>query len=594
MRKIYVGVLALLTASAATAQVNTVAKAPLAKKNSELVGSVNKSKPVASEKISLWSDDFSTPANWSIVNTGANPAGWEFSTDPADIPVSVLAPMASTTAGNGYLFVNSDANNSGDNDGFPIITTATNVTPIDLTGYPFVQLKYEHNFRWWKDTRGVRVSGDNGLTWTDFEMSNVSDYSLPNQNSGNPEVTTINISAIAGGSNQVLVQFYYDDNDIWAWYWAVDDVEIMTLDDYDLQAQDVYWGSVGAWGVPLPYGMVPTSQVAPVEFGGVVFNNGINDVTDLDFTADIPTVYNSSTAPSTLVANTQDTFYVATPWTPAAATSVNTIDFSVSTANAEDDLTNNVFDSKTVEVTNFIYARDMGVIENGTYNQGEEYESGNIYDMYAAADIYGANITIGATSNVGAQVYAKLYSIDPATGDFIYVDETAAHEITAADLGAEISLRFFGAPQALNADEPYLVVAATYGDGGATNDVIVATSGVSEANTTYYYDGTDATWYYSTSTPMVRMNFNPSVSIEENAELTGVAIYPNPSTGVINITNDNNVNNTINVYTLAGTEVASKVASTATTIDLGAMGAGVYLVEVANENGKKVERVVIR
>lgn len=593
MRKIYVGALALLTASVATAQVNTVAKAPLTKKNSELVGSVAKAKPEASEKISLWSDDFSNPGNWTIVNTGANPAGWEFSSNPADIPVSALAPMASTSAGNGYLFVNSDANNSADFDGFPIVTTATSQV-IDLTGYPFVQLKYEHNFRWWHDTRGVRVSGDNGATWTDFEMSNESDYSLPNQNSGNPEVTVINISSIAGGSNQVLVQFYYDDNDYWGWYWAVDDVEIMTLDDYDLQAQDVYWGSVGSWGVPLPYGMVPVAQIAPVEFGGVVFNNGINDVNDLTFTADIPSVYNSATAASVLAANTQDTFYVATPWTPAAATATHTIDFTVGTANVEDNLTNNVFDTKMVEVTNYIYARDMGVIENGTYNAGDEFESGNIFDMYATADIYGANITIGATSNVGAQVYAKIYSIDAATGDFVYLAETDAHEITAADLGAEISLEFFGAPHTLNADEPYLVVAATYGDGGATNDVVVATSGISEAQTTYYYDGTDATWYYSTSTPMVRMNFDPTMGINETAELTGVAIYPNPSTGVINITNDNNVNNTISVYTLAGNEVASKVASTATTIDLSAMGAGVYLVEVANENGKKVERVVIR
>lgn len=593
MRKIYVGALALLSVSVATAQVNTVAKAPLTKKNSELVGSVSKAKPEASEKISLWSDDFSTPSNWTIVNTGANPAGWEFSTNPADIPVSALAPMASTTAANGYLFVNSDANNSADFDGFPIVTTATSQV-IDLTGNPFVQLKYEHNFRWWHDTRGVRVSGDNGATWTDFEMSNESDYSTPNQNSGNPEVTVINISAVAGGSNQVLVQFYYDDNDYWGWYWAVDDVEIMTLDDYDLQAQDVYWGSVGSWGVPLPYGMVPVSQIAPIDFGGVVFNNGINDVSDLTFTADIPSVYNSSTAASFLAANTQDTFYVASAWTPAAATSVNTIDFSVTTANVEDNTANNAFASETVEITNYVYARDMGVIENGTFNSGDEFESGNIFDIYATDDIYGANITISASSNVGAQVYAKLYSIDAATGDFIYVAETDAHEITAADLGAEISLMFFGAPHTLNADEPYLVVAATYGDGGLTNDVVVATSGTSEAQTTYYYDGTDATWYYSTNTPMVRMNFDPAMGISETAELTGVAIYPNPSTGVINITNDNNVNNTINVYTLAGNEVASKVASTATTIDLSAMGAGVYLVEVANENGKKVERVVIR
>ena len=110
---------------------------------------------------------------------------------------------------NGYMFINSDAYGSPtqvDLDGTFMIAEFTNANPVDCSNYQFVQLKFSHNYRWWNDTRGVRVSGDNGATWTDFEITNQQGY--PNdQNSLNPEIATYDISSIAGGQSQVLVQF---------------------------------------------------------------------------------------------------------------------------------------------------------------------------------------------------------------------------------------------------------------------------------------------------------------------------------------------------------------------------------------------------
>ncbi len=111
--------------------------------------------------------------------------------------------------------------------------------------YPNVRLSFEHNFRWWHDTRGVRVSGDNGATWTEFEITDENAYSTPNQNSDNPHQTTYDISAVAGGQSQVLVQFYYHDNDYWGWYWAVDDIQISETPDNDVSIQDEVFG--GWW-----------------------------------------------------------------------------------------------------------------------------------------------------------------------------------------------------------------------------------------------------------------------------------------------------------------------------------------------------------
>ena len=85
-----------------------------------------------------------------------------------------------------FLFIDSDACGGGDGDGTPIFVTATIATSIDLTGENNVVLSSSHNYRWWQDTRGVRVSGDNGTTWYQYELTNNSGYPN-NQNSLNPE-----------------------------------------------------------------------------------------------------------------------------------------------------------------------------------------------------------------------------------------------------------------------------------------------------------------------------------------------------------------------------------------------------------------------
>ena len=83
------------------------------------------------------------------------------------------------------------------------------------------------------------------------------------------------------------------------------------------------------------------------------------------------------------------------------------------------------------------------------------------------------------------------------------------------------------------------------------------------------------------------------VGVNENA-IEGVSIFPNPSEGIINITNHNNDENTIVVYDVIGKVVMTQVVNSTTTIDLSSNGTGIYLVEVSNSNGKTVERVVIK
>ena len=57
------------------------------------------------------------------------------------------------------------------------------------------------------------------MTWVEIdEISNFSTYTYANQSSDNPHMSTYDISSVAGGQSEVLIQFYYNDNDIWAWF----------------------------------------------------------------------------------------------------------------------------------------------------------------------------------------------------------------------------------------------------------------------------------------------------------------------------------------------------------------------------------------
>jgi hypothetical protein len=483
----------------------------------------------------LWSNSFNTPSDWVINNTaGTLGLGWEFSSNPAVIPVTQLSPFASTTASNGFLFVNSDGNNSGDYDGTPIITTATTSATINLTGQPVVRLRYQHNFRWWHDTRGVSVSADNGATWTDFEMSNDANYSTPNQSSGNPEQTEIDISSIAGNQAQVKIRFYYNDNDLWAWYWAVDDVALFIPEGNDLVMLGGYWGSTGAWGARLPYYQIPLSQLAPLDVSGIVKNNGALDQNDVVFTAALASgTWSESSVPTLVPAGATNTISLTAALTPPAIVATHEINMSISSS-ATDAVPadNSILAAASVSVNNYIYARDKGTATNGTYNQGEGFEAGNIFDIFAPANLSGIDAYIGANAVAGAEVYAKLYSVYPG-GNFEYVDESAVYMLTTADLGQKITLALSAGAAPLSAGLSYLVVLGSWGDGGVSNGLVISTAGVSEALTSYYFDMTDQTWYYTTSTPMVRMNFDPSLFFPTSALLSGTAtICPGATTNL--------------------------------------------------------------
>ena len=433
-----------------------------------------------------------------------------------------------STAANGFLFIGFDAGD-GDGIGTPIVCEATNAAPINLTGHQNVTLSFQHNYHWWQDTRGVRVSGDNGATWTEYQLtcgSNETGNCIgcgPNANfpnnqiSENPVNQTIDISDVAGGQSQVLIQFYYNDHDIWAWYWAVDDVNISVQNQYDVRLNNVVSGP-DAINLPSPnwsfveYSQIPIAQIAPIDFFGEVENVGASDV-NATFTATIPGVYSGVSNPLNMASSSLDTIAVNNPFTPPAVPETYTVEYNLTTAENDADLSNNTADSYTFSINDFIYAVDTGTIDGVVYSNSTEFDVGNTFHMYNDQMLYALDVVIHESSVVGAYLKATLYSIDIETWNPIMIMESDVSTLTAQDIGNTMTLNF-ESPEMLFAGNDYLVTITSYGG------TEIATSGESQPGFSwiYYYD--NGSWYYTTRTPMVRMNFNPGCGNNINANAT--------------------------------------------------------------------------
>ncbi|MBM3184913.1 MAG: T9SS type A sorting domain-containing protein [Bacteroidetes bacterium] len=548
--------------------------------------SVKPAKNPVPKGVVIWSNDFSNSTDWTYDNTSDPFLDWTITNNADTIPVTTLSPAVFTTVNNGYAFIDSDAQGTNGTQNANMTFTGM----IDCSAYSNVSIVFEQSYRTYLDTRIIRISNDGGTSWTDFVVTDGTEPTA--QNTPNPDVYSINISSVAGGNDSVKVQINYQGN--WGWYWAIDDMKIIETDEYDLKLQKTLFGTDGPFGARLQYYQIPNNQVAPINFGGILKNIGVQDISDAGFTADITGTYNGVAGPINLLAETTDTVWCSNTFTPNSTNSNYSIAVAATTSSTEPDVTNNSLPNISISVNDYIYARDNGQILGGISNSGQGYEVGHIYDIFQSATLYGIDAVLNSSSEPGSEIFAKLYSIDPTTGDFVFVEESSPYVITQADLGQKISLPL-GSPINLNENEAYLAMIGSYGDGGATNDLVTASSGSTTPQTTFYYDYTDQTWYYTTSNVMVRMNFDPILSINEIENAFGLSVYPNPANEVINVSLNKSTNATISVVDVAGKVVkTASIDGLTSSINATDLTNGVYYVTITDGTSVATEIVVIK
>jgi hypothetical protein len=376
MKKIYLSLFAASLATGVVAQnVNNIL--PI-RKNVEIGNTVKESNVPTTKGATVWSNTMNNIGDWTLSNTSNPSLNWSITTNASAIPVAALSPAAFTTVGDGFAFIDSDAAGQTATQNANL-RLATAIDLASLSSATNFSLVFENSYRIYQDTRLVRVSGDNGGTWTTYTIT---DGTNSNTNTANPELVSLNITntVITGGvtSNQVLIEFNYQG--AWGWYWAVDDVRIEETEDNDLRLMANSFGTTGTYGARLPYYQIPVNQIQPIEFYSIIKNVGAlnqnNAITTQTVNGGVFT--GTSATGFTSVVDATDTLFVTNLYTPAAAVGAHNVAVQISMDNTDADLSNNS-GVNAFAVTQDIYARDRGVAAGGTFNSGQPYEVGNVF-----------------------------------------------------------------------------------------------------------------------------------------------------------------------------------------------------------------------
>jgi len=602
----------LLLFVSAIASVAYAQKAPRIQTFQELVKAPKVTSEVASEEkilgVTLWSDNFTDPANWIIDNSSQSGIEFGWNINNSSDGWWSANGITSTSGGNYAELVNGDPTASPGTQALNVTYTLTTAQPIDIAnlgGNNQVSLQFQQYGARFNDLQEIQIS-TNGTTWV--TVGNNLDKPVLSAAGGsafaNPDTKIINLATfLTATPSPIWVRFSWTTNypgsatnpNVWVTYgWYIDDVKIVTNPTNDLSVTSSFWGSVG-----LPYYQIPDEQVTEIGFAADVFNGGVNTQTNVKLNINANNgAWTGSSAPVSITSLDTTSIELATFYTPPATPGNISITRNISADSTDDIPANNALANIDFAITDFIYARDNGTPSGSTSNGTDGFESGNLFDVFQDATLKAIDVRMPGGANgatVGTEIFVKLYSVDATTGDFLFESESAPFVIASNNLNTILTLEL--EPYAnVVAGTTYLAVVGAYSAG-----LRVSNAGKSDPQTTFFLDMADNTWYYSTNTPMVRMNFNPILSVAEQTEIAQAVVLPNPTTA--NATLRFDLQNTSDVVVVV-TDIAGKTMQTnsynqltagAQEITLGAeqWAAGIYTVNITS-NGHSVTKKFVK
>lgn len=190
------------------------------------------------------------------------------------------------------------------------------------------------------------------------------------------------------------------------YYWLVDDIQIYENPDYNLEIASSYWGTAF-----LNYYQIPITQTAPIDYTLNVNNTGAMSMTNVRLNLDINSgAFVGSSAPVTISAGAADSLVLTTPFTPSALGTYLATRTLTSTE-VDEVPVNNTLPNLSFDVTNYIYARDNGVIVGSSSNGVNGHETGNLFDIFTDQTLRGISVRLrgGAGQSVTGTEFLLKY-----------------------------------------------------------------------------------------------------------------------------------------------------------------------------------------
>jgi hypothetical protein len=517
----------------------------------------------------LYSEDFSSgsastlPTGWTMVDSTSPASGvvWKW-TNVGHTGSYPTAAILSPTASNGWMIVDSDLDGDATTDEHTVlISPAYDVSAEPSVGIQFYQMMREFQ----NDITNVAVSADNGVTWTYFEIN----AGIGQGGTANPDLVFLNVSAVCANATQMRVKFSWQG--AWDYGWQIDDFAVVIPPDNEivLTDADFYTGTPNMiWADNIRYTMYATTQRDPagVEFRTIMSNNGALAQTGVTTTIEVrnaatTVVHTGVTNGLNLGPNGRDTAYSTTNFMLPATVENHTIDYAINYPNLaqDEDPANNTTTFGPINITQFITGMDRnlysgaGLFGGASGSNDYAYRLGNHLQVFNSGSIYGIQVAFSASTRVGATVYPFIVEIDENAADFqglysnfIFDGSGTIYEIelTAAQISTtnNMVLVDFDIPNniVLNPAKEYVIGIGTYG-GNSTTDRVVIMNGErthnDQAHTLLYTTGSSGQqWFYTVSTPVIRANFNPAVSVSEVSGKVAIGnVYPNPANDIATI-----------------------------------------------------------
>jgi len=377
------------------------------------------------EKSLIWHEEFADglPEGWQSENVNGFCSFTHTYQGPQG-PFSIgMPPLASLTAQNGFMILDSDLCSSQNPDG--LLTNAWLQSPaIDISGADNVMLSFQHSFRYCctpDQTLILAEISTDGTTWTSFDVRNGLG---PNNTSPNPVFQAIDITHLTAGNEQVWVRFRKTGAS--HYWWMIDDVMLVSFVDNDLEIVDYH--------LPTEYSIIPNSQFVPFQLGAKVRNSGGKTQNDVEFSVSVneflvDTMWNKASMAPTEIAD----FYMVEDF---VAPGRGSYEIAWRVSQEEDDMKpeNNEV-SFTFAITDSVYSltgRDFLMGEPVVSDPEVVLGLANRYDVIHSSQLTSVSVAIDPESTAGAIVQGKVFSL--TDGIFTEVAATNEYTLTEEDL----------------------------------------------------------------------------------------------------------------------------------------------------------------
>jgi hypothetical protein len=358
--------------------------------------------------------------------------------------------------------------------------------------------------------------------------------------------------------------------------------------------------------------MVPLDQVREMVPTLVVQNQGSMHQ-NVDFEC---VISGGSGANNTVVVNhtvmfgSTDTLYFYTGFTPTAVDDYE-ISFSIPT---DDDPSNDSIEALPLEVSEFVMAHDYDAISIYGWNPQSAnpdvvamasgvHSWGNLFEMEEDQLIHsvGVDFAEGTAEWLNVKIRVQQLEVGGTVQGALTLIGEKEYSIPPPQIGIGITNISFDIPAYLLAGRTYMIDVIKVDTATTNQALFLGGSSIGseddDFSTVAYgpYGVADSVNYYTNwdFAPAIRANFSEELSLEEEVA-SEVLIFPNPSTGIVNIVDEGSNEKSIEVQDVSGKVLFTGKMASKLSIDLSGYDAGIYFISISDAFFSNVKRIVLQ